>query len=305
MPTTAAGSRTALLSAGVIAALVAGFGLGRLTASPQPTTPAAAVTASPTDHTHAPGTAPHSHDPAGTTTQAGTDAGGLAISSGGYTLVPGATAVQVGQTQDLTFRITGTDQQPVTTFAVVHEKPLHLIVVRADLTGFQHLHPTMAPDGTWSIDLTLAAPGSYRAIADFTAIVGGSQVAATLGADLTVAGNYAPVALPAPVQQATTDGFQVGYEGTPRVESTQPLLVTVTAPDGKPAALEPYLGSYGHLVVLREGDVGYLHVHPEAELVAGKVRFWLAAPGPGRYRMFFDFQVAGRVHTAAWSLTVS
>ena len=45
--------------------------------------------------------------------------------------------------------------------------------IRRDLTGFQHLHPTMAPDGTWSIDLTLAEPGSYRAIADFTAVVGG------------------------------------------------------------------------------------------------------------------------------------
>jgi hypothetical protein len=79
----------------------------------------------------------------------------------------------------------------------------------------------------------------------------------------------------------------------------------VTGPDGQPATLEPYLGSYGHLVVLREGDVGYLHVHPEAQLADGQVKFWLAAPGPGRYRMFFNFQVAGQVHTAAWSLTVS
>src|SRR4029450_6896012 len=94
-----------------------------------------------------------------------------------------------------------------------------------DLTGFQHLHPTMAPDGTWGIDLTLAEPGVYRMIADFTAVVGGQQVATTLGGDLTVAGNYAPLALPAPGRNAVAEGFTVAYEGTPAVTSTQPVLV--------------------------------------------------------------------------------
>nr|BFE76758.1 hypothetical protein GCM10020092_100590 [Actinoplanes digitatis] len=80
--------------------------------------------------------------------------------------------------------------------------------------------------------------------------------------------------------------------------------MTVTGPGGGAAALEPYLGAFGHLVVFREGDVGYVHVHPEPRLVDGAVRFWLTAPGPGRYRMFFDFQVAGRVHTAAFTTVV-
>jgi hypothetical protein len=57
--------------------------------------------------------------------------------------------------------------------------------------------------------------------------------------------------------------------------------------------------------MFRRGDLGYVHIHPELQLVGGKVKFWLAAPGPGTYRMFFDFQVAGRVHDAAWTVTVS
>lgn len=28
--------------------------------------------------------------------------------------------------------------------------------------------------------------------------------------------------------------------------------------------LQPYLGAYGHLVALRQGDLAYLHVHPGA-----------------------------------------
>ena len=64
--------------------------------------------------------------------------GGLASTSGGYTLVPDATTLGSGT---FAFRITGRDGAPVTAFDVVHDQQLHLIVVRRDGTGFQHLHP--------------------------------------------------------------------------------------------------------------------------------------------------------------------
>jgi hypothetical protein len=291
-------SRVAFIVAGLVIALVGGFGLGRLTGgdASQPAPAAAAPTAT-TDHTHAPGAGPHAHSSG---TAAAATAGGLEISANGYTLVPETTAFAAGKPAELAFRIVDAQQRPVTDFAIVHDKPLHLIVVRRDLTGYQHLHPTIAPDGRWSVPLTLREPGLWRAYADFTANAPAAQTAVTLGADLTVRGDYAPRALPAPATTATVAAFTVSYQGTPRTGATQPLLFTVA-----PAAtLERYLGAYGHLVVLREGDLGYVHVHPEPELASGAVKFWLAAPSPGRYRMFFDFQVAGRVHTAEFTLRV-
>jgi hypothetical protein len=313
-----AGFRLAAFAAVIVVVLFAGYGIGRLNNSVEQAQAAPAATGDghgdhgaagtpPHDDT---GAAPHQHNADGTVTQvAGTGAaaesvGGLAVTAAGMTFVPETSSLKAGQSQPYRFRITAAGGAPITSFAVVHDKPLHFVVVRRDLTGFQHLHPTMAPNGTWSIDLNLAAPGSYRAIADFTAVVGGRQTPTTLGVDLTVAGDYRPVALPAPVPQATADGFTISYAGAPQTGATQPLLMTVTGPDGKPARLEPYLGAFGHLVVLREGDVGYVHVHPEPQLVDGAVKFWLAAPGPGRYRMFFDFQVAGKVHTAAFTAIV-
>jgi hypothetical protein len=312
--------RLAAFGALLVVVLFAGYGMGRLSESmpppaAQPATgqpagapghEAASAGAAPHDDT---GAAPHAHadgsvTPIGGTSAAGEAVGGLTLTSQGLSLAAERTTFPAGKAQDLAFRITGPGGAPITTFAVVHDKPLHLVVIRRDLSGFRHLHPAMAPDGTWRVPLTLAEPGSYRAVADFTAIVSGRQVATTLGVDLTVAGDYAPDPLPAPVRQATAGQFQVSYEGAPRTGATQPLLMTVTT-QGRPAAVEPYLGAYGHLVVLREGDVGYVHVHPEAALVDGKVKFWLAAPGPGRYRMFFDFQVGGKVHTAAWTAEVS
>ena len=34
------------------------------------------------------------------------------------------------------------------------------------LTGFQHLHPTLASDGTWTAEVDLAEPGAWRVVAD-------------------------------------------------------------------------------------------------------------------------------------------
>lgn len=296
--TQSSSGRVAFVVAGLVIALIGGFGLGRLTGadSTRPTPAAAAPTAT-ADHTHTPGTGPHSHSAGG---GSGAAAGGLEISANGYTLVPEATTFTAGREGELAFRIVDSGQRAVTDFEVVHDKPLHLIVVRRDLTGYQHLHPTMAPDGRWSVPLTLREPGVWRAYADFTANAPTGQTAVTLGADLTVRGDYAPRALPEPATQATVDGFTVSYQGTPKTSAVQPLLFTVA-----PAAtLERYLGAYGHLVVVREGDLAYVHVHPEAELVDGAVKFWLAAPSPGRYRAYFDFQVAGKVHTAEFTMRV-
>jgi hypothetical protein len=62
--------------------------------------------------------------------------------------------------------------------------------------------------------------------------------------------------------------------------------------------------------VLREGDLGYVHVHADPPAATGSLsapgqRFWFTPPSPGRYRMYFDFQVAGRVQTAEFTVAVA
>jgi hypothetical protein len=274
-------SRWTLAAAGgLVLALIAGFAIGKAVQPAAQANPQAIPS--------------HPH-PA-----AAADLGGTTLSLGGYTLVPGATTFTAGLAQPFTFRIMGPDRRPVTNFAVAEERRLHLIVARHDLTGFQHLHPTMGSDGTWSIPLTLPGPGLFRAYTDFVA--GGNAI--TLGVDLTVPGDYSPAALPPPSQQTTSDGFSIVYEGSPQAGATQPITVRVAGAES-PEALQPYLGALGHLVVLREGDLAFLHIHPDPQLVNGGVRFWLAIPSAGRYRAFFEFQVTGEVHTAAFTMIVS
>jgi hypothetical protein len=230
--------------------------------------------------------------------------GGLASSRGGYTLTPTSTTLTPGTTTPFTFRITGPDGHPVTAFDVEHEKRLHLIVVRRDTTGFQHVHPELAADGTWSVPLSITDAGSYRAFADFKPT--GAE-ATTLGVDLVAPGDFRP-AEQAPSKTSTVDGYQVRLDGDLVPGSTSKITVAVTK-DGRPVTdLQPYLGAYGHLVALRGGDLAYLHVHPDGEPGDGKtpagpaVTCYAEVPSAGTYRLFLDFRHAGKVRTAEFTV---
>ncbi|MCU1628277.1 MAG: secreted protein [Pseudonocardia sp.] len=262
--------------------------------------------AAPAGHAGMPGAeaAGHGDTHSGAVAEAATDQpAGLASSRGGYTLTPTDPTPATG-THDFAFRITGPDGAPVTAFDESHTERLHLIMVRRDTTAFQHVHPSMGPDGTWSVPLTLPAGGSYRAFADFVP-TGGEPT--TLGVDLAVAGEYVPVTHPVS-RTALVDGYEVRLDGELGPGQASPLTLTVNR-DGRPVTdLQPYLGAYGHLVALRDGDLAYLHVHPDGSPGDGatppgpRIRFVAEVPSAGGYRLFLDFQHGGAVHTAEFTV---
>jgi len=224
---------------------------------------------------------------------------GLQVSEGGYTLRPLTTTLTLGTSQPFRFIITGPDGKPVTEYDEQHERDLHLIVVRRDLVGYQHLHPTLGGDGVWSAPLMLGQPGTYRAYADFTPH-GAKQ--RTLGVDLFVPGDQRPVPLPPPSTSATVDGFTVTLDGTLRAGRSTELRFTVTRDGREVTDLQPYLGAYGHLVALRAGDLGYLHVHPEDGPAGPQVRFRVEVPAPGDHVLFLEVRHGDVVRT--FQLTV-
>jgi YD repeat-containing protein len=206
---------------------------------------------------------------------------GLAVSEHGLTLE------QTYDGRELRFRITDRSGRTVRDFDVEHTKRMHLIVVRRDMTGFQHLHPRQDADGSWSVPLALREPGAYRVFADFS--VGGEP--RTLATDLAIDGDVRPTPLPAPTRTVRTDGLEVTMSDDLRFSITR---------DGRPVAVQDYLGAKGHLVALREGDLAFLHVHPDER----SLRFEATFPTAGRYRLFLQFQVDGRVHTAEFTQEV-
>jgi hypothetical protein len=216
---------------------------------------------------------------------------GLAVSDDGHALELERTTARAGKRFELAFRITGRDGATVSDFDVEHTKRMHVIIVRRDLTGFQHVHPVQRPDGSWTVPVALPDPGTYRVFADFST----QDEPRTLGADLTVDGAADAHPLPAPNRTVTTDGLDV------RLTAEGEELGFEVTRDGAPVAVDDYLGAKGHLVALREGDLAFLHVHPDED----RLRFMAELPTAGRYRLFLQFQVDGEVHTAAFTHEVT
>lgn len=227
---------------------------------------------------------------------------GLAVADEGLRLVADTTTLARGATTRWTFRVVGAGGVAVTDLDVEHEHEMHLIVVRRDLSGYQHLHPRRGADGAWSVTLRLPDAGVYRAYADF-ASAGRSH---TLAADLFVAGAFAPRPLPAPSPIDEAEGYRAELSAEGLEPGASAALAYDLSRGGRPLAdVEPYLGADGHLVALREGDLAFLHVHPEESDVPGRIRFAAELPSAGRYRLFLQFKHDGAVRTVAHTLEVS
>ncbi|TDE91462.1 hypothetical protein EXU48_14965 [Occultella glacieicola] len=242
--------------------------------------------------------------------------GGVLMAEGGYRLDSLSVPDTTGEVGSLTFRVLDAHGDPVTEYTAQHERDLHLIVVSQDTNEFRHVHPTLGADGTWSIDWTWNAAGSYRVYADF--LPAAAEAGLTLAQDVTVPGAVTVEPLPEPSHTDTVDA------PTARSSTGAPYTVTLTghlttdggpltfeiAQDGRPVTdLDPYLGAYGHLVALRVGDLAYLHTHPEGEMDENEpgpaVEFVSTAPSPGTYRLFLDFSHDGVVHTADFTVEVT
>jgi len=226
---------------------------------------------------------------------------GLQVADHGYRLVVArSTFARPADDQRFSFRIVDARGDTVRDFAVAHDEKMHFIVVRRDTAGFQHLHPTMEADGTWTSRVDFGEAGTYRLFADFNRE--GEQ--RTLGVDVHVGGTHRPQELPSPTRIVRSDrGLEVTLESDRATAGREAGVgFEVRNQDGEMINddLQPYLGAKGHLVTLRAGDLAYLHTHPEGDELA----FATTYPSAGAYRMFVQFRYENQVHTASFTYAV-
>ena len=280
---------------GFIAALAVLFGGAALAGAAIGPEPENVASSEPEEHGETTSTTDSAHAETG----AARPVRGLAVAEDGLRVVVDEPELRRGRTEELRFRIVAEDGMTVRDLDVEHEKRMHLILARRDLTGFQHLHPEQDDDGSWRTEARLDEAGSYRLFADFS-YKGDPH---TLASDLRVDGAADLRPLPATSATAVSDdGYDVRLEaGNARPGEEADLRFTITR-GGVPVETEPYLGAGGHLVALREGDLAFLHVHPTSD---ADVRFAATFPTEGRYRLFLQFKHEGRVQTVAFTQEVS
>lgn len=222
---------------------------------------------------------PHSHDDGAESAELGVHARNtnLEVSMQPTTLAPNKMATWTLRVLD---KKSG---QPVKDFQVEMTKLMHLIVVKSDLSWFNHIHPTYKGNGVFTISAMVPRDGSYKLYADYTPKNGTQEVpqhAFNVGAVSSVSPSFVadkpdakgwmtrtvvshPEEQPDGIAGAT---YQVALMPMPvKLVSGQDVMLHFQVRDakGRPVKdLQPYLGTMGHMVVL-SGDTNiYLHVHP-------------------------------------------
>ncbi len=229
----------------------------------------------------------------------------------------------VNQPAKLQFDIRDENNNLLKDFDTVHEKQMHLIVVRKDRTNFQHVHPEFKKDnGTFTLDkFTFPADGEYRVFADFTPTNAqkdemGMKLPATPYKDVKVgdADKYTPQAFDADKMISGTDGFMTEitfpYSESPSsatfwAKNENTFAVDIKKDDQPYKSLEKYLGALGHMVVLGP-NLEFVHAHALTEDVAqqtGLVYFKVSFPEAGRYKLYLQTQAADKVSTFDYAVT--
>ena len=216
------------------------------------------------------------------------------------------------QDTKLTFKINdASNGSPVLLFNKPYEKTMHLIIVDQNLAYYDHIHPDQE-GSSFVITTKFPKEGTYHLYTDFQPI---GAIEQQFGFTLSV-GNPKDEELSFNEDSQLTkqvDDYSItlSYE-KPLVASKlsigqQELKFTIKDKNGDDVkTLEPYLASFGHLVMIKTDTFDYLHVHP-TNIIAPKpddrsgpdVSFLpLGLYGPiksGMYKVFGQFKIEGKL----------
>lgn len=211
--------------------------------------------------------------------------------------------VKAGDWVELRYRILDENGEVMTDFEREYEKLMHLIVVREDLSHFQHLHPELNKEtGEFSVSLKFPENGPYSLYSDFTPVYLPQTVVSTQ-VKIGEVEDFTPetfnVSALTPFEM---DGFLItpSFPETLTTGEEMSFSFEVEA-DDKAVTLEDFLGAKGHCVVLRSETLDYLHTHAEMD----KLSFSTVFEEPGLYQSFTQFQVDGQVYTLPFAFEVS
>ena len=232
-----------------------------------------------------------------------------------------------GRPQELSFTIKQPSGAALTSFrkGPGPHTGVHVIIVRSDLGLIVHKHPPIGPDGRISEAVTLPTPGRYRLVVDAYPALSGPLRNFQLFRWLNVTGKPVSQPLPPFRPTVTMDGYRLALQHVPELQAIRPafLNLTITRPDGRPAALTPWFGALAHAIFFRAGSLDYFHTHVCAPgmtgctsvlgttRVTGRVtqpghlRVGVLLPVGGTWRLFLQCKADGRVLTAPFTLSVA
>jgi hypothetical protein len=217
--------------------------------------------------------------------------------------------VKTGESAPLTFAVKDFLGRSAQSLEIVHEKPMHLMVVSRDLAEFDHIHPVPSTGGILHVTHTFLHGGAYRLFADYTPVGGPGRIEAF---DLKVQGPTRP---PIPLEPTTVWNSVVGdmrmvLTPTKPLRAGEDIGVSMTLSDAHTGApihnLKPYLGAWAHLAVISEDTQDFIHIHPmddpafpvqNAKLSPSSIRTSIGFRHPGIFKMWVQVQHLDKILT--------
>ncbi len=189
---------------------------------------------------------------------------------------------------------------PVTKFAVVHEKLFHAFVVSRDMQFFVHGHPEWR-DGSFHDDITFPRPGMYRVLGDFYPEAATPQL---LTQTVFVAGEEAmPTLLTRDYSPKRTENLRVEFSTSPEepIAGTSTRLRFSLSPGDR---LQKLLGAWGHMLAASDDLIDMMHTHPSIADGRHEMQFDVVFPRARIFRVWVQFQRDGIVNTAHFDVPV-
>jgi|GEM_PF-903500 len=234
--------------------------------------------------------------------------------------------VRPGETARLRFHLKDpTTGGAVTALQMVHEKPFHLFIVSDDLETYQHIHPALQDGDVFEVESVLPRAGLYHVFCDFLPVGGTPQVVhrelETQGPQPAATARARRAALrPDAKLERVVDGVRFRLSLEPVLPAAGlPLALQYHLEDAASGApvtdLEPYLGAWGHTLVLAADATDFVHSHPTRLIAPGSdraqarggpdVSFNARLAKPGIHRLWSQFQRGGKVTTVSFTIDVS
>jgi len=190
--------------------------------------------------------------------------------------------------------------RPVHNFVVVHEKLFHAFVVSQDLNYFNHGHPVLQADGTFTFPVVLPTGGMFRVLGDFYPDGATPQL---ITETLFVPGDAPPPATVSRDYSTKSDrNLRVSVTTLPE-QATAGTRTRMTFHVDPADGFEKYLGAWGHMLAASDDLIDMIHLHP-FRADGGDVQFNVVFPRPRPYRVWVQFQRRGVVNTVHFDVPV-
>lgn len=193
---------------------------------------------------------------------------------------------------------------PLDSLEIVHEKPLHLILVRDDLNYFAHLHPeeNEIQKGQFRVSHLFWAPGNYRLWLEFHK---GKQY--LIDFPLRIEGEKrSEKSEPLSDENRADEKVVVTLDASPTLVPG-PALLQFKVQDRQGKALpitERFLGASAHLISIDETLGEFAHGHDLNFDKDNSLSFTQQFSQPGRYKLWVQFRAEGNDQIKEFTLEV-